>query len=264
MLRTAFEAVDNGFHFSNNDVEWQFLLPFIRGKNVCGGMCYAALDYWYKDESPPSTTKVPPLGTTLNDYLLKRQISAHGFAIPLVISATNFQMRADVFRNSVNEEIPKIVQSLRTGRPIPLLLIRDKMLECHFVLVFACNAWPGGLFTDMLVYDPNQPDKATRLWVNAATSQMQLEGDGHITFGFYADETYAYHDPPFIPDEIVAPLPLPISPYIVVEGDTLKGLARRFYGLDSRWADIYEANRWIVGRDRPRVLEPGQVLTIPD
>ena len=264
MLRTAFQAVDNGFHFSNNDVEWQFLLPFIRGKNVCGGMCYAALDYWYSHESPPLTKKVPPLGTTLNEYLLDRQISAHFFAIPLVLSATNFQMRQDVFQNSVDNEIPKILASLRTGRPIPLLLIRDKMLECHFVLVVACDPWPGGKFTEMVVYDPNQPDKETRFWVNAATSRMELAGDGHVTFGFYADTSYEFGDPPFIPDEVVASLPLPVSPYLVQDGDTLLGLAERFYGLDARSEDIYEANSWIIGRDRPRQLKAGQVLTIPD
>jgi hypothetical protein len=268
MLRTAFQAVDNGFHFSNNDVEWQLhipFMPFLKGKNVCGGMCYAALDYWYARQSPPTQTKVPPLGTELNEYLVDRQISAHGFAIPRVLGATNFRMRADVFKSSVEEEIPKIIASLRTGRPIPLLLIRDKMLDCHFVLAIACTPpAPGGTFTDITVYDPNQPDKIVQFWVNAGISQMNLANDGNVTFGFYADTSYDFSDPPFIPDERVAPLPLPVSPYLVKEGDTLFGLATRFYGVEARWEDIYEANSWAIGRDGPRMLKAGQVLTLPD
>ena len=46
----------------------------------------------------------------------------------------------------------------------------------------------------------------------------------------------------------------------LVEG--LVGIARRFYGDEQRWPDLYEANRPVIG-DNPTVLQPGQQLLIP-
>ena len=265
MLRTGFDPSENGFHFSNNDVEWQLLLPFIRGKNVCGGMCYGALDYLYGRMRPPSMKDPPKLGTVLNDYLLDRQLSAHGFAIPLVAKAVLFQDWNTVFDNSVVEEIPKIKASIQAGKPIPLLLIRDHMLECHFVLVIACDMWPARSSWQMKVYDPNQPDAIVDFTVTPATNTITLGGDGHVTYGFFADTSYRTDVPPVIPEPAPpAPIPFALSAYCVAEGDTLRGLALRFYGWETRWVDIYEANRSTVGRDRPRGLKAGQLLTIPD
>jgi nucleoid-associated protein YgaU len=34
--------------------------------------------------------------------------------------------------------------------------------------------------------------------------------------------------------------------------------------VEARWEDIYEANSWAIGRDGPRMLKAGQVLTLPD
>ncbi|TFV94895.1 LysM domain-containing protein [Leifsonia flava] len=47
--------------------------------------------------------------------------------------------------------------------------------------------------------------------------------------------------------------------YTVVAGDTLSGIARRFYGDASRWKEIREVN----GIADPKQIYPGQELTIP-
>ncbi len=49
--------------------------------------------------------------------------------------------------------------------------------------------------------------------------------------------------------------------HVVAEGDTLPGLAERYYGDAGRADEIYRANRDRI-RDRGR-LHPGQVLAIP-
>src|SRR5215217_6131602 len=41
----------------------------------------------------------------------------------------------------------------------------------------------------------------------------------------------------------------------------LAGIARRLYGTETRWLEIYEANREIIGLD-PTVLQSGQQLLI--
>jgi len=49
--------------------------------------------------------------------------------------------------------------------------------------------------------------------------------------------------------------------YTVQPGDTLYGIAVRYYGNGQRWHDIQAANLDSV-RD-PRMLRPGMVLRIP-
>ncbi len=49
--------------------------------------------------------------------------------------------------------------------------------------------------------------------------------------------------------------------HVVAKGDTLFGLARRYYSNAARWRDIYEANR--ANLSDPNVLKVGQELRIP-
>lgn len=50
--------------------------------------------------------------------------------------------------------------------------------------------------------------------------------------------------------------------YTVVSGDCLWNIAKALYGDGSRWTEIYEANKSVVGSN-PNLIYPGQVLTIP-
>ena len=60
--------------------------------------------------------------------------------------------------------------------------------------------------------------------------------------------------------ESVDPREVPKS-YIVQPGDTLSKISKKFYGTDSRWNDIYQANRDILSSARS--LREGQELLIP-
>jgi nucleoid-associated protein YgaU len=51
--------------------------------------------------------------------------------------------------------------------------------------------------------------------------------------------------------------------YTVVEGDTLFNIARYELGKASRWAEIYDLNRDVLGKDF-NYLRPGIQLTLPD
>ena len=54
----------------------------------------------------------------------------------------------------------------------------------------------------------------------------------------------------------------PVASYAVVSGDTLWGIARRFYGDGNQWRRIYSANRHVVGSN-PNLIRPGQKLHVP-
>lgn len=61
------------------------------------------------------------------------------------------------------------------------------------------------------------------------------------------------------------PAPAPTQPtryYTVVSGDTLWGIATRYYGSGSQWPKIYAANVGVIGPN-PNLIYPGQRLRIP-
>lgn len=53
--------------------------------------------------------------------------------------------------------------------------------------------------------------------------------------------------------------------HTVASGETLSGLALKYYGSAERekWMAIYEANKDVIGADS-NVIKPGQVLKIPE
>jgi TP901 family phage tail tape measure protein len=50
--------------------------------------------------------------------------------------------------------------------------------------------------------------------------------------------------------------------YTVKSGDTLSGIAKKFYGSTSQWKKIYNANESIIGSN-PNMIYPGQKYSIP-
>ena len=64
------------------------------------------------------------------------------------------------------------------------------------------------------------------------------------------------------PEPEPAPAPAPAArTYVVMPGDTLWGIAKKFYGTGFKWGDIYYANTDII--KNPRMIYVGQVLQIP-
>jgi nucleoid-associated protein YgaU len=62
-----------------------------------------------------------------------------------------------------------------------------------------------------------------------------------------------------------SPAPQPaVEPqsYVVVPGDSLSKIAKRYYGDASQWRRIYEANRDQLSN--PDLIHPGQRLKIPN
>ena len=53
-----------------------------------------------------------------------------------------------------------------------------------------------------------------------------------------------------------------LGDYTISSGDTLSGIAQRYYGDASRWPELYEANGSVIGSN-PNMIQVGQTLTIP-
>ncbi len=59
--------------------------------------------------------------------------------------------------------------------------------------------------------------------------------------------------------------PVYIAQHKVVSGDTMSGLALKYYGsaVKEKWMAIYEANKETIG-ENPAFIKVGQVLNIPE
>ena len=70
-----------------------------------------------------------------------------------------------------------------------------------------------------------------------------------------------------VADELTFPEPAPEEPvekveyYEIVSGDTLGGIAKRFYGSASKYTRIHEANKELI--PDPNKIYPGQKIKIP-
>lgn len=50
--------------------------------------------------------------------------------------------------------------------------------------------------------------------------------------------------------------------HTVVSGDNLSAIAKKYYGDENRWRDIYNANKATIG-DNPSAIRVGMVLKLP-
>jgi nucleoid-associated protein YgaU len=65
------------------------------------------------------------------------------------------------------------------------------------------------------------------------------------------------------PKPAPAPPPPAAKTYTVAPGDTLWAIAKKHLGAGTRWTELYEKNRAVIG-DNPDRIKPGQVLTLPE
>ena len=54
-----------------------------------------------------------------------------------------------------------------------------------------------------------------------------------------------------------------ITKHVVASGETLSGIAKKYYDDAGKYLKIYEANKDVIGDD-PSLIQPGMELVIPD
>ena len=170
----------NGFHFSNNNIKWSFG-PF-SGKALCGGMVYAAMDYWYAGMQIPDTTYVPEEKTPLHSYIYNRQLYAHNNTLGKFI---------DCWQSGIlqEQESTKLANAILSGKPQAVCLFGG-FKRGHHVLAFSYSRQ----MKRMCIYDPNNEE-----------DMVVLQGDGPGVWrhsisneewkGFFVDDGYTYRKP---------------------------------------------------------------------
>jgi hypothetical protein len=151
-------------------------VPFGKANGgLCGGMVFAALDYWNAGRQPPASR--PPLGTPLYSFIVRRLLES--WRLPGGVAkyyewmgmpdtdAPAFQLfgrplltRRGIAYRTISGEWPGIRTELDRGSPVPLGVItvssrqaKDLALN-HQVLAYAYTT--NGNASTVRVYDPNR------------------------------------------------------------------------------------------------------------
>ncbi len=144
---------------------------------LCGGMVFAARDYFEKKRPPPDETTAPGKGP-LFDYLCDRLFDSFALPLgparylqlmsPLVSDGETIWSRMGVPPHgrawqTVRDEWPKVRADIDAGRPSPLGLIKVKskdprqLKQHHQVLAYGYDL--EGTALKLRLYDPNKPGR---------------------------------------------------------------------------------------------------------
>jgi hypothetical protein len=139
---------------------------------LCGGMIFAARDYYEAGLSPPADTAPPPHGSPLFNYLVRRLFASFNlpggpikyFAWMNLLDQDGRGARGVVWR-TIRREWPRVRADLDGGKLSPLGLVRVhspnpwQLGKNHQALAYGYDLdEPSGQVT-ILVYDPNHPDR---------------------------------------------------------------------------------------------------------
>jgi hypothetical protein len=177
-VRTGFTAAEHGFKFWNS---FEFsaslsLKPITRRPvdlgtvvlGLCGGMCFAALDYFHAHKPIPAVADPKAIKTELRNYLVDRQLDS--LARGAVVKVLDWTAREDSsLAVSVSGwEAPKLRKQLDdTVEPAVLALIRvggvTHLMENHQVVATGYDF--DDVTNEMVVYlyDPNWPGDTPKL-----------------------------------------------------------------------------------------------------
>jgi hypothetical protein len=215
-VKTTFQPKLHGLPFVNYfefPDFFQLKLPLIPSSltsldnlvyGLCGGMCFAALDYFYAQISPPQYAKTQDIPWPYFLFFWQRQINS--LNKPVVPKLIEWMLSDDItLAKKMNRwEITKIQNRLKTGEPAALLLVRVKGItdptKNHQVLAIGYEYEPLTKDLKIFLYDPNYPGEQPELTMNLTNPSQGIalqhsKGDGLRGF-FFVD--YQKQKPPLI------------------------------------------------------------------
>lgn len=286
-VRTAFAPTLHGFKFANRFKNLTGVFDITTG-GLCGGMVYAALDYYYAHKRIPQQTYMPAEGTRLQSYLYTRnwneiERNLHrwgelGFNPAGARNREIFGWGLQVGSGRLGE----MMASIDRGRPIPLSLQMcgddcacrgggGGRVDCpgnHVVLAigYELGRYRGiqGEHPEdvrIFIYDPNVPGQTLTLRADATNAwyfeEERPDGRDRRWRAYFADNNYSVSTPPTIPDQEIA---------LIIEfqtgGDDLRGgndnvdvIVNRNGLPPVRFGNVNKGKRWKDGTSQTVALE---------
>lgn len=185
MADTLFYPIVHGFQFSNNDIRWNYH-GLRSGRNLCGGMAFAALDHYYNNVPIPAATAPPAVGTPLHEYIYQRQIEAHYVAFPWLANGAS-PFGESSFPNCANgDAFTALRQCIDRLQPIPILLAdRETPLSTNSHWVVATGyGETNGICTHISLYDNNHPRRTCRIELDITAGVIVHRETQHL-YGYY-------------------------------------------------------------------------------
>jgi uncharacterized protein YjbI with pentapeptide repeats len=251
---TKFVPAKNGFHFPNKFKDW-LAFKGLSTPGRCGGMVYAALDYFNAGRKIPKTTDVPANGSVLSTYIWQRQYTAATEHIWDFVGANlnvGGSVTSGVFNAGLKQWLPVLKGFIEKGQPVMLgLVVPDgnpfDWGSNHFVLAVGFEG--SGDNVVIFVYDPNRPGVTARLAPDVKAQRWMLTGGDHppkpwVTY--FVDLDYKKDSPPPSLDEIVGKdwHNRDMTGQDLADGDYRKANFKNtiFHGADLHLASLLDAN----------------------
>ena len=197
-MATDFTAARHGFHFPNSFTNTVATIPGFGPINtfgLCGGMSFAALDYYWSSTPVPTHSPgdfgagatCPPQGTRLYQYIFDRQLNTFDpIENPSIVKfATQaLPIGRTAYEVTVQDEWPLVTAEIDAGRPCPIGLIANTALtDCHQVVAIGYSTSPRRID----IYDCNHPDVAVSLDLDDIGQQV-LESTGETWLGLFLEQ----------------------------------------------------------------------------
>lgn len=183
MPQTDFQPKQHGFRFQNRFDNHRFLGPIhLNFGGRCGGMSYAALDYFFGRVPIPAQTSLPREGSVLSTYISGRQerstLNQVDRWVELNVNPFGWRTR-EFFNWGIQETGGGRAEQLKAeidgGRPCVLGLFNPTDLVVHHQVV-AYGYDGSGTRLRIHVYDPNYPTRDMVLRPHARELRFLYDG----------------------------------------------------------------------------------------
>ncbi len=240
---TSFTPVNHGFQFTNYfqyHFPIKYPLPFAGNLDLdrivfglCGGMCFAALDFYLAGKTPPDYSQPDEIDKNLFTYLCDRQLDSLKITVLLKILDWMLAEDKDVAGRMLRYEIPKVRRSIDKGQPVVLCLIRVQgvlnVTQNHQVLATGYEISADGQVMTLTVYDPNHPGEQPTIAVRLDRDEFKIvQSTGEALRGFFV-----------VPYKRQRILPKPPAPLLEAVSFGLEGGFRLQWPVDSQAINQY-------------------------
>jgi murein DD-endopeptidase MepM/ murein hydrolase activator NlpD/uncharacterized protein YgiM (DUF1202 family) len=201
-VKTGFLPAKKGFRFPNSFVihfPVNYQIPFVGPLSLqdifyglCGGMSFAALDYFHAGAIVPSWNEVDQIDPKLFSYLCERQLDS--LSVPVVLQVIQWMLLEDraIASRMTRVEIPKLRRMLDHGEPAVLALIRvqgaGNPTNNHQVVAVGYEAASDAKGIKIFLYDPNHPSEDPVIdiqYANRNTGMQVTQSTGEPLRGFF-------------------------------------------------------------------------------
>jgi len=166
-VRTGFDPPLHSWRMPNR-FPWRPNKPWVYG--LCGGLCFAALDYWELGLPLPPNDDPAHLPAAMLAYLWRRQLAS--MAPPHMLALAWWLLASDAAaaERLSSRTAPYLCAALDAGHPTPLMLVRTRRLrspwENHQVIAYGYRRQQAASKLALQIYDPNHPGLPVEITVD--------------------------------------------------------------------------------------------------